>query len=255
MRTPLLSIQHLSASIGSKPILHNFCLDIFPGEIHAIMGPNGTGKSTLAKVLIGHPDCMIEEGTILFNGTPLQNKKPDERAALGLFLGFQYPFEIKGLSNKLFLQQALNCQRKANNIPPMDNSTFQAYLDEKMSLLNMKSDFKDRDVNEGFSGGEKKKNEILQMALLNPRLSILDEIDSGLDIDALKAVSKGIVSIMKEDSQKALLLITHYPRILDYIKPDVVHVMVQGTIVKKGTMKLAQELEQKGYELVGEEIP
>lgn len=250
MRQPILSIQNLFVTVDSKSILKDFSLEIFPGEIHAIMGPNGTGKSTLAKVLIGHPHCTIESGDILLNGVSLQKKSPEERAYLGLFLGFQYPLEIKGLSNTLFLQQALNSQRKAHNIPPMDEASFQTYLEEKMALVGMRADFKDRDVNEGFSGGEKKKNEILQMAVLNPIISILDEIDSGLDIDALKAVSNGINSILKKDEQKALLLITHYPRILDYIKPDVVHVMVGGTIVKKGTIDLAKELETHGYEWV-----
>lgn len=253
MKQPILSIQDLYVTIDEKPIITRLSLDIFEGEIHAIMGPNGTGKSTLTKVLAGHPQYKVVQGNILFFGKSILSLLPEERASLGLFLGFQYPLEIKGLSNTLFLQQAMNCQRKANNIPAMDDQTFQTYLQEKMTLVGIKADFKHRDVNEGFSGGEKKKNEILQMAILDPTVSILDEIDSGLDIDALKSVSHGITSILKEDPKKSLLLITHYPRILEYIQPHFVHVMLGGTIVKSGDSHLAKELEIKGYEWLEKE--
>ena len=251
---PLLSIQDLDVQVDGKTILSDLSLDIKEGETHAIMGPNGTGKSTLAKVLMGHPHCSIVGGSILFDNVSLLPLSPEERAIKGLFLGFQYPCEIKGLSTELFLKQAFNALRKARNAPPMETQEFQAYLAEKMTLVGMKSHFQERDLNYGFSGGEKKKNEILQMAVLDPKLAILDEIDSGLDIDALKAISHAITCMKKQSPKKSFLLITHYPRILEYIHPDIVHVMMDHTIVKTGDLRLAKELEVKGYEWVKEEM-
>lgn len=248
MNIPLLSIADLYVSIDKKPLLKGFSLDIYEGEIHAIMGPNGTGKSTLAKVLAGYPRYEIEKGTIRFKGQDLQTLSPEERASLGLFIGFQYPVEIKGISNTSFLFHAFNSQRKARQEKVLDEHEFRTYLEEKMLLVGLRADLKERDVNEGFSGGEKKKNEIVQMAVLNPLLSILDETDSGLDIDALKAVAKGVLSILETDHQKSLLLITHYQRLLDYIQPHFVHVMLEGRLVRHGGKELVTELEEKGYE-------
>jgi Fe-S cluster assembly ATP-binding protein len=248
MKTPLLSISDLYVSIDKKPLIKGFSLDVYEGEIHAIMGPNGTGKSTLAKVLAGHPKYEVEQGSILFKGRPLLSLSPEERAAMGLFIGFQYPVEIKGISNKTFLFHALNSQRKVHGEAPLDEQDFQKYLMEQMDLVGLRSEFLERDVNEGFSGGEKKRNEIVQLAVLNPSLSILDETDSGLDIDALKTVANGVLSILNKDKKKALLLITHYQRLLDYIQPHFVHVMMEGRLVRHGGKELVIELEKKGYE-------
>lgn len=254
MKTPLLSIQNLFVSINQKPILKGFCLDIFEGEIHAIMGPNGTGKSTLTKVLAGFPNYQIDAGTILFQGEPITDLPAENRATLGLFLGFQYPVEIAGVSNSTFLKQALSSHRKARKEPPLTDAEFHQLLQEKMTLVGMRSDLKDRNVNEGFSGGEKKRNEILQMALLNPKIAVLDETDSGLDIDALNAISNGINALMHMDSKKALLLITHYQRLLHYVTPHFVHVMLDGRLVKHGGPELALELEKTGYTFLQEAI-
>lgn len=248
MKTPLLSISDLHVSIDKKPLIKGLSLDICEGEIHAIMGPNGTGKSTFAKVLAGHPRYVIDKGSILFKGRSLPELSPEERASMGLFIGFQYPVEIKGISNKTFLFHALNSQRKARKEPPMEESQFHDYLMEKMALVGLRSELKERDVNEGFSGGEKKRNEIVQLAVLNPILSVLDETDSGLDIDALKSVAKGVLSILEQYPEKALLLITHYQRLLDYIQPHFVHVMMEGRFIRHGGKELVMELEQQGYE-------
>lgn len=248
MKTPLLSLSDLHVSIDKKPLIKGLSLDMYEGEIHAIMGPNGTGKSTLAKVLAGHPRYTIEKGSILFKGKSLLELSPEERASMGLFIGFQYPVEIKGLSNKTFLFHALNSQRKARGELPMEASQFHDYLMEKMALVGLRPELKERDVNEGFSGGEKKRNEIVQLAVLNPILSILDETDSGLDIDALKAVANGVLSILKHSPEKSLLLITHYQRLLDYIQPHFVHVMMDGRFIRHGGKELVTELEQRGYE-------
>lgn len=241
----MLIIKNLHASIEGEPILKGVDLTIRAGEIHAIMGPNGAGKSTLAKILAGHPSYDVTEGEILFMGENLLEKDPEERAALGLFLGFQYPPEIPGISNEQFLFHAYTSIQKARGEVPLESSEFTDLLEEKMRLVEMKAAFKERHVNEGFSGGEKKRNEILQMAVLNPRLAVLDETDSGLDIDALKIVAGGINKLMAPD--RSLLLITHYQRLLDYIKPHFVHVMAEGKIVKTGDAALALELEENGY--------
>ncbi len=245
----ILEIQNLHARIeDGTEILKGVNLVCKPGEIHAIMGPNGAGKSTLAKVLAGHPSYEITQGDILLNGTSILEMDPEERATSGLFMSFQYPIEIAGVSNQQFLHMALNAQRKAQGLEAMNESEFIALLDEKMKLMEIRPEFKIRNINEGFSGGEKKRNEILQMAILNPLMSILDETDSGLDIDAMKIVAEGVNALMKPD--KSLLLITHYQRLLDYIKPHFVHVMIQGTIAMSGGSELALELEKKGYDWI-----
>lgn len=244
----MLTVNHLYATVGGQPILKGLNLTVNPGEIHVLMGPNGTGKSTFAKVLAGHPDCRVTEGEILFNGRSLLSLSPEERAHQGLFLSFQYPLEVPGVSNSLFLQEAVKAVRKARGQPPLSQEEFQALLKEKRKLVELSDEFDKRNVNEGFSGGEKKRNEILQMALLEPALAILDETDSGLDIDALKIVSSGVNALMSP--QKALLIITHYSRLLDYIRPHFVHIMMAGTIVRSGGPELAQELEKKGYEFL-----
>ncbi len=216
------------------------------GEIHAIMGPNGAGKSTLAKILAGHPSYEVTGGEIWFKGQNILELDPDERAHLGLFMSFQYPVEIHGVSNMQFLRIATNANRKANGLPEYSEEEFEKLLDEKMAMMEIRPEFKERNLNEGFSGGEKKRNEILQMAVLDPALAILDETDSGLDIDALKVVAKGVNTLMTP--QRGLILITHYQRLLDYIHPHFVHVMVDGKIVRTGGPSLALELEEKGYD-------
>jgi Fe-S cluster assembly ATP-binding protein len=241
----MLEIKNLHAGVEGKLLLKGLNLKVKEGEIHAIMGPNGAGKSTLAKVLAGHPAYEVVEGEIWFKGKNLLEMEPEIRAHAGLFMSFQYPVEIPGVSNIQFLFTAYNSIQKANGLPSMSLLEFEGYLDEKMKLMDIKAEFKNRNVNEGFSGGEKKRNEILQMAVLNPKLAILDETDSGLDIDAMRIVAEGINRLKKE---MGLLLITHYQRLLDYIKPDFVHVMCEGKIIHSGQAKLALELEKKGYD-------
>jgi len=246
LNSPILEIKNLKACINNNEILRNLNLTINRGEIHAIMGPNGSGKSTFSKIIAGHPAYEVLEGDIIFKGSSILELDPEERSHLGIFLAFQYPIEIPGVSNEDFLRLAYNSKQKFLNKPEVDPIEFFSIITEKLKLVNMSSIFLSRNVNEGFSGGEKKRNEILQMILLESELSILDETDSGLDIDALKIISKGINSFM--DSNKAIILITHYQRLLDYIKPDYVHVMQNGKIIKTGNAELAKELEIKGYE-------
>ena len=243
---PILEVKQLKVSINKNKILKNLNIKINRGEIHAIMGPNGSGKSTFSKVLAGHPSYNILEGDILFKGSSILNLEPDERAHLGIFLAFQYPIEIPGVSNQDFLRLAYNARQKFFNKPEVDPVKFLEIINEKLRLIDMASTFLNRNINEGFSGGEKKRNEILQMILLDSELSILDETDSGLDIDALKIISKGINMFMT--TNKALILITHYQRLLDYVKPNFVHVMQDGKIIKTGRAELAKQLEIKGYE-------
>ena len=241
----VIEIKDLHASIGEKPILKGLNLAIKKGEVHAIMGPNGAGKSTLAKVLMGDPECEVTHGEIWFKGQNLLDMEVEKRASSGLFLSFQYPVEIAGVSNRQFLELALNAQRKTKELEPLSTDAFQTLLQEKMDLMEIAQEFLERGVNEGFSGGEKKRNEILQMALFDPDLAILDETDSGLDIDAMKVVASGVNRVKREDS--SLLIITHYQRLLDYIAVDFVHVLADGKIVKTGDASLALELEAKGY--------
>ena len=241
----LIESKNLHANIDGKPIVKGLYISIEPGEIHAIMGPNGAGKSTLAKILAGDPSYEVTQGEIWFKGQNLLEMEPEERARSGLFMSFQYPVEITGVSNRQFLEIALNAHRKAKELPLYTAEEFEELLDEKMKQMEIRPEFKERGINEGFSGGEKKRNEILQMALFNPDLAILDETDSGLDIDAMKVVAAGVNRMKRSDN--ALLIITHYQRLLDYIQPDFVHVMVDGQIVRTGGPELALELEAKGY--------
>jgi len=244
----MLRICNLHAQVEEKSILKGLNLEVRPGEIHAIMGPNGAGKSTLAKILAGHPAYEVTEGEVWFQGQNLLEMDPEERAAAGLFMSFQYPPEIAGISNIQFLHHALNAIHKAKNLTPLSEPHFEQLLEEKMRLVEMRSEFKDRHVNEGFSGGEKKRNEILQMAILEPVLAILDETDSGLDIDAMRIVAEGVNKLM--NSGRGLILITHYQRLLDYIRPHFVHVLSDGKIVQTGDAALALELESRGYEWI-----
>jgi Fe-S cluster assembly ATP-binding protein len=246
LNSPLLEIKDLEVSINDNEILKNLNLKINKGEIHAIMGPNGSGKSTFSKVLAGHPAYSVLNGDIFFKGLSILELEPEERSHLGIFLAFQYPIEIPGVSNEDFLRLAYNSKQKFCNKPEVDPIQFLTIINEKLKLVNMSPLFLSRNVNEGFSGGEKKRNEILQMILLDSELSILDETDSGLDIDALKIISNGINDFM--NPSKSIILITHYKRLLDYIKPTYVHVMQDGKIVKTGSAELAKELEDKGYE-------
>jgi Fe-S cluster assembly ATP-binding protein len=246
----MLEIRNLKARIGDTEILTGLTLTVNPGEVHAIMGPNGSGKSTLALVIAGHPDCVVTEGTVRYMGEDLLGLDPEERARIGLFLGFQYPVEIAGVNNAYLLKAALNAKRRTQGQPEVDAFEFLKLAREKMKLLDMDPALLNRGVNEGFSGGEKKRNEILQMAVLEPRLAILDETDSGLDIDALKAVAKGVNSL--RDPQRSIVLITHYQRLLDYVEPDFVHVLSGGRIVRSGDKSLALQLEEKGYDWVRE---
>jgi Fe-S cluster assembly ATP-binding protein len=246
----MLEIRNLKARIGDTEILTGLTLTVNPGEVHAIMGPNGSGKSTLALVIAGHPDCVVTEGTVRYMGEDLLGLDPEERARIGLFLGFQYPVEIAGVNNAYLLKAALNAKRRTQGQPEVDAFEFLKLARDKMKLLDMDPALLNRGVNEGFSGGEKKRNEILQMAVLEPRLAILDETDSGLDIDALKAVAKGVNSL--RDPQRSIVLITHYQRLLDYVEPDFVHVLSGGRIVRSGDKSLALQLEEKGYDWVRE---
>jgi len=242
----MLKIENLHATVADKPILKGLSLSINAGEIHAIMGPNGAGKSTLSYVLGGRPGYEVTEGSVDFEGQDLLDMEPHERAAAGLFLGFQYPVEIPGVSNVQFLRESLNAQRKARGLEPLSGGDFLKLAREKAGLLKMDMDMLKRPVNVGFSGGEKKRNEMVQMGIIDPKLAILDETDSGLDIDALRTVGDGINAIMRRPD-KAVLLITHYQRLLDYVQPDFVHVLAAGRIVKSGGPELARELEAHGY--------
>lgn len=244
----MVEIKNLHAKIENKPILKGLNLTVKPGEIHAIMGPNGAGKSTLAKVLAGHPSYEVTEGEVSFKGQNLLELEPEERAHAGLFMSFQYPVEIPGVSNLEFLRAAYQNKRKAQGLPEISEKEFETLLDEKMTAMEMKPEFKKRNLNEGFSGGEKKRNEILQMAVLEPQIAILDETDSGLDIDAMRVVACGVKRLL--DGQVGLILITHYQRLLDYIKPDFIHVMRDGVIVLSGGPELAHRLEKDGYDWI-----
>ncbi|WP_420466652.1 Fe-S cluster assembly ATPase SufC [Panacagrimonas sp.] len=241
----MLEIENLHARVEGKDILKGISLAIEPGEVHAIMGPNGSGKSTLSYVLAGREGYRITQGSVRFMGQDLLELEADARAALGLFLGFQYPVEIPGVSNLYFLKAAYNAQRKLRNEAELDAAGFLAYVKQRVKQMQMDVKMLHRGVNEGFSGGEKKRNEILQMLVLNPRLMILDETDSGLDIDALKIVADGINAM--RSAETATLLVTHYQRLLDHVQPDRVHVLADGRIVKSGGPELARELEEKGY--------
>lgn len=244
----ILSVKDLTANVDGTPILKGLNLEIKAGEIHAIMGPNGSGKSTFSKILAGHPAYEVTGGEILFLNQNLLELEPEERARSGMFLAFQYPLEIPGVSNLDFLRVSYNAKRKHEGLEEIDAFDFDDLVHEKLGLLKMDPAFLDRSVNEGFSGGEKKRNEILQMALLEPKLGILDEIDSGLDIDALRVVASGVNALSNADN--AMLLVTHYQRLLDYIEPDYIHVMANGRILETGTKELALELEAKGYDWI-----
>jgi Fe-S cluster assembly ATP-binding protein len=247
----ILSVKELTAAVDGTPILKGLTLEVKAGEIHAIMGPNGSGKSTFSKVLAGHPAYEVTGGEVIFQGQNLLEMEPEERARSGIFLAFQYPLEIPGVSNMDFLRVAYNSKRKHQGLEELDAFDFDELVQEKLAVVKMNPSFLSRSVNEGFSGGEKKRNEILQMAMLEPKLGILDETDSGLDIDALKVVANGVNQL--STSENAIVLITHYQRLLDYIVPDYVHVMEAGRIITTGTKDLALELEARGYEWVQEE--
>lgn len=248
----MLKIENLHARIGEREILKGLSLEAKPGEVHAIMGPNGAGKSTLGNILAGREGYEVTAGSVRFGDIDLLALEPEERAAAGVFLAFQYPVEIPGVNNTYFLRSALNAQRKARGEPELDSMQFLKLVREKLAVLHLDDKLLQRGVNEGFSGGEKKRNEIFQMAVLEPKLAILDETDSGLDIDALKHVAAGVNAL--RSPERAFLVITHYQRLLDYIKPDVVHVLADGRIVETGGPELALELEQHGYAWVKDRI-
>lgn len=250
----MLEIRNLHATVEGEdtPILKGVNLKVNAGEIHAIMGPNGSGKSTLSKVVSGHPEYEVTEGQILFDGVDITEMDADERAHMGLFLAFQYPVEVPGITNKTLLRESFNTIAKANGREELDPLEFEDYIVSKLEVIEMKDEFLERSINTGFSGGEKKKNEIFQMAVLNPRLSFLDETDSGLDIDALKVVSDGINKITNKNN--AIVMITHYQRLLNYVKPQFVHVMIEGRLVKSGGGELALELEERGYDWLEKEF-
>jgi len=248
----MIEIKNLHANVNGREILKGIDLTVKAGEVHAIMGPNGSGKSTLAQVLAGHPAYQVTQGSVSLDGKDLLDMEPEERAHAGLFLAFQYPVEIPGVSNSYFLKAGLNEIRKARGQEELDSMQFLKLLKEKMKVVEMDPSFINRPVNEGFSGGEKKRNEILQMAVLEPKLAILDETDSGLDIDALKIVAEGVNKL--KSPSNATIVVTHYQRLLNYIVPDVVHVLVNGRIVKSGGKELALALEANGYDFIKEEL-
>jgi len=248
----MLEIKNLHASINGKEILKGLSLSVKPGEIHAIMGPNGSGKSTLSSVITGNPAFEVTQGSIIFEGKDLQEMAPEERANEGIFLSFQYPVEIPGVSMVNFMRTAINEQRKYRELPPISATDFLRIMREKKALVEMDNKLTNRSVNEGFSGGEKKRNEIFQMAMLEPKLAILDETDSGLDIDALRIVANGVNKL--KSPENATIVITHYQRLLEYIIPDYVHVLYDGKIVKSGGKDLAMELEARGYDWIKQEV-
>jgi Fe-S cluster assembly ATP-binding protein len=252
MERAMLKIDHLHVRINGRDILKGLSLYVKPGEVHAIMGPNGAGKSTLGNVLAGRDGYEVTAGSVLFDGRDLLARPPEQRAADGVFLAFQYPVEIPGVNNTYFLRSALNAQRKARGEPELDSMQFLKKVREKLAVLHLDDRLLQRGVNEGFSGGEKKRNEIFQLAVLEPRLAILDETDSGLDIDALKSVADGVNALRSPD--RAFLVITHYQRLLDYIRPDVVHVLADGRIVESGGPELALELEAHGYAWIKDRV-
>ena len=248
----MLEIENLQASVGGTEILRGLSLNVKPGEVHAIMGPNGSGKSTLAQCIAGNEAYQVTGGSIRYDNQDLLDLEPEERARRGVFLGFQYPVEIPGVNNAYLLKAALNAKRSHEGLDEIDAFEFLKLAKEKMALLDMDPKFLNRGVNEGFSGGEKKRNEILQMAVLEPRLAVLDETDSGLDIDALRSVAEGVNALRHPD--RAIILVTHYQRLLDYIEPDFVHVLSDGRIVRSGGKSLALELEEKGYDWLKEAV-
>ena len=248
----MLEIKNLHASIHGKEILKGIDLTVKPGEVHAIMGPNGSGKSTLSNVLVGHPAYQVTQGSVTFYGKDLLALSPEDRSHEGLFLSFQYPVEIPGVSMTNFMRAAINEHRKYHQLPPLNASEFLKLMKEKRAIVELDNKLANRSVNEGFSGGEKKRNEIFQMAMLEPRLSILDETDSGLDIDALRIVAEGVNKLKRPDT--SVIVITHYQRLLDYIRPDIVHVLYKGRIVKTEGPELALKLEKQGYDWIKEEI-
>ncbi len=248
----MLKIENLHAGIAGREILKGLSLELQPGQVHAVMGPNGAGKSTLGHILAGRAGYDITAGSVTFEGRDLLALAPEERAAAGVFLAFQYPVEIPGVNNTYFLRSALNAQRKARGEPELDSMQFLKLVREKLAVLHLKDELLHRGVNEGFSGGEKKRNEIFQMAVLEPKLAILDETDSGLDIDALKNVAEGVNALRSPD--RAFLVITHYQRLLDYIRPDVVHVLADGRIVESGGPELALALEEHGYAWIRDRV-
>lgn len=249
----LIEIKNLKAGIEGKEILNELSIAVKPGEVHAIMGPNGSGKSTLASVLAGREEFEITGGDVLYKGIDLLSLSPEERARMGLFLAFQYPVEIPGVTNANFLKTAVNEVRKSKNLPPLDSKDFLVLMREKMKLVEIDKSMTQRSVNEGFSGGEKKRNEIFQMAMLEPELAILDETDSGLDIDALRIVANGVNALRND--KRSFIVITHYQRLLDYIIPDFVHVLYKGRIVRSGGKELALELEERGYDWLKDASP